>query len=109
MEKAAVAEKIQSVTRKIVREFKPEKIILFGSYAWGAPGPDSDVDLLVVKETSTPKRFRQRELRSKLFPPGMPLDILVYTPQEIEQRLAMGDLFVREVLQNGKKLYGRTK
>lgn len=58
----SVEKKIKEITNKIVREFDPEKVILFGSYAWGKPGPDSDVDLFVVKETSDPSLKRIEKL-----------------------------------------------
>lgn len=99
---------IQKVTNKIVREFKPEKIILFGSYAWGKPHQDSDVDLFIVKESRQRRIDRERKLRSLLigndFPP---MDLLIYTPQEIKKRLAIKDFFINDILTKGKVLYGR--
>ena len=99
---------IQQIVDKIVREYQPEKIILFGSYAWGTPHEDSDVDLLVVKESDKKKWEREYELRMKLsgnkFPP---MDLLMYTPGEVERRLQMNDLFFRDILDRGKVYYAR--
>lgn len=97
------------ITNKIVKEYSPEKIILFGSWAWSKPGPDSDVDLFIIKRSKKQRVNRQRELRMKLFPPGMPLDLLVYTPKEINKRLEMGDFFIRDIINKGKVLYAESK
>lgn len=79
-------EKIKEITDKIVKKYKPERIILFGSYAWGKPGPDSDVDLFIVKETNHSSREMAREISRAIFPRPFPVDILVYTPSEIEKK-----------------------
>jgi len=101
-------EKIKQVAKKIARDYKPEKIILFGSYAWGTPNPDSDVDLFIVKKSRKRQIDRMRELRMKLignnFPP---MDLLIYTPGELSRRLAIGDFFVREIIEKGQVLYGK--
>lgn len=98
---------IKRLTDTIVREFHPEKIILFGSYAWGKPRPDSDVDLLVVKPSAEKRWEREYELRSKLFGNNFPpLDFLIYTPEELEHRLAVGDFLVQDILNKGTMLYG---
>lgn len=109
MNQPTINSKIQEITQKIVKEYHPEKIILFGSYAWGKPGSDSDVDLLVVKNSQKPRLDRQRELRRKLYPPLLPTDILVYTPKEVEKRLSIGDFFIRDIIAKGKILYGSSK
>jgi predicted nucleotidyltransferase len=102
------SQKIKKVTEKIVKEYKPEKIILFGSHAWGKPHPDSDVDLFIVKKSKKRQIDRMRELRMKLignnFPP---MDLLIYTPGELSKRLAIGDFFVREIIEKGQVLYGK--
>lgn len=98
-------EKIPEIKEKIVKEIKPEKIILFGSYAWGKPTKDSDVDLFVVQDSKDPRRERQTYLRRKLFGSGVPMDIIIYTPEEIESRLNLGDFFIKKILTQGKVLY----
>lgn len=95
---------IEQVVRRIVERFRPRKVILFGSHAYGAPNPDSDVDLLVVMETPMRNVEQAVEIRKAIrFP--FPTDLLVRTPQQIAERLALGDTFVQEVLTKGISLY----
>lgn len=98
---------IKRITRKIVEEYKPEKIILFGSYAWGKPHKWSDVDLFIIKKSKKRRIDRERELRTILFGNKFPaMDILIYTPKEVEKRLLIGDFFIKEILSKGKVFYG---
>lgn len=94
---------IETVADFIAETFKPEKIILFGSYAYGQPKPWSDVDLLVVANTNDPKTMQRDINLSFVHPFG--LDILVRTPQEIEERVKQGDFFLEEAVTKGKVLY----
>jgi predicted nucleotidyltransferase len=103
MTETITEEKIKELGEKIAREFKPEKIILFGSFAWGTPGPDSDVDLFIVKDTEN-TRETAREIDGSLFPRAFPIDIIVYTPETFKKR--KGDLFLQHIMNNGKLLYG---
>jgi len=96
---------IKGMVRKIAEEYEPERIILFGSFAWGKPSASSDVDLLVVKNSSLAKRFRATEVEKILDVPALPVDILVRTPEEIETRKKMGDPFINLILRKGKVLY----
>ena len=93
---------------KIVTEFQPEKIILFGSWAWGIPHENSDVDLFIIKESDKKRWEREYDLRMKLignkFPP---MDLLIYTPEEMEQRIRIEDLFIQDILKNGKLVYAQ--
>ncbi|MFQ6003206.1 MAG: nucleotidyltransferase domain-containing protein [Candidatus Zixiibacteriota bacterium] len=93
---------------KIKREYKPEKIILFGSYAWGKPTKDSDIDLFIIKDTSARGIDRAVEIRRILDEENaiFPLDVLVYTPNEMKRRLEIGDDFVKDIIDKGKILYG---
>lgn len=84
----------------IARQFRPVRIILFGSHAYGRPTADSDVDLLVVMR----RKVDPARIRCAL-PHEVPMDVLVRTPEELKRRLAMGDSFIREVLQKGRLLY----
>ena len=95
---------IKAITDKIVGEFHPEKIILFGSHAWGEPGPDSDVDLLIIKKTNDTRRTA-REIDGALFPRPFPLDLIVYDPEQIGRRQEAGDPWLNEILMRGKVLY----
>jgi len=100
-------QKIKKVTEKIVREYKPEKIILFGSHAWGKPNADSDVDLFVMKRTNDSVIERHKKVGRLLFGSGFPVDVLIYTPSQVEKRLQMGDFFLRNIMSKGKLLYGK--
>lgn len=107
MSKDKIKKYLAQIVSTIVRRYKPERVILFGSYAWGTPGPDSDLDFFVIKETNEPS-LKRIEAVDKLFPVRhMAMDFLVYTPEQVEQRLAMGDFFVRNILTRGKQLYAR--
>lgn len=99
---------IKQLTEKIIAELNPEKIILFGSHAWGTPGPDSDVDLFVVKESNVLRRSRQLEARRLLCDSDVPFDVLVYTPGEIKKRLDLGDFFIKNIITKGEILYAKT-
>ncbi|MBI2120246.1 MAG: nucleotidyltransferase domain-containing protein [Parcubacteria group bacterium] len=98
-------EKIKEVADKIAREFQPEKIILFGSFAWGTPTEDSDIDLLVVKQAEDIKTVR-RDISISLFPRDFSMDLIVYTPEQIEKRKKINDLFIKEIFTKGQILYG---
>lgn len=95
---------IDQVVQQIVEKFKPQKIILFGSYARGNPRPESDVDLLVVMDTSLKEVKQSIEIHHQLNI-MFGLDLLVYTPKHLQERFAMGDWFVRDILKKGKVLY----
>lgn len=97
-------EQINQFRDLIVKEFQPEKIILFGSYAHGEPTEDSDVDLLVVLpfEGKNPEKATEIWMAAK---PDFAVDVLVRRPTEVEERLAMGDNFMREIINDGVVLY----
>jgi predicted nucleotidyltransferase len=95
---------IENVAEQIASKFHPNQIILFGSYAYGNPRPESDVDLLVVMETSL-SEVRQAIEILKAISYRFGLDLLVYTPRRLKQRIEWGDPFVQDVLTRGKVLY----
>ena len=97
-------EKILSLSESIVREFRPECVILFGSYAYGAATEDSDVDLLVVLPFEGKAAHKALEIIRKV-KPRIPLDLLVRTPEQVKERIANNDWFMREVFEKGRKLY----
>jgi predicted nucleotidyltransferase len=102
--------KIPEIKEKIVKEIKPEKIILFGSYAWGKPTEDSDVDLLIVKESKQRKVDRAREVRDVISDSNVPVDILVYTPEEVKKSINENrNLFIEDIVRNGKTIYEKSK
>ena len=96
---------IRVVVEQIADKFQPEKIILFGSYAYGQPRPESDVDLLVIMNTPLRSRQQRLEISRALSPRPFPLDIIIRTPEQLEERIAMGDLFLLEITTKGKVLY----
>jgi len=97
---------IQSITKQLVEKYGPEKIILFGSAARGDTGPDSDADFLIIKkQTPYYGSDRIREL-SPIIERNIPVDFLVYRPEEFEERLEMGDPFLKAILKEGRVLYG---
>lgn len=106
MDQSITQKKIDEVGKRIAEKFQPEKIILFGSWAWGDPGPDSDADFLIVKNTEN-NRETAREIDGWLFPRPFPLDIIVYTPEQVEKRSESGDFFINDIINNGKLLYAK--
>jgi uncharacterized protein len=100
---------INAVVKRIAGQFDPERIILFGSYAYGRPTPDSDVDLLVVLQTGERPRAKQLEIVRALSPHPFGMDILVRTPAQLKKRIAMGDYFLREITAKGQVLYERPR
>ncbi len=95
---------IKELCDQIVREFHPERIILFGSHAYGKPTPDSDVDLLVVMPYEGEYRQQLIKMVTKVGT-YLPLDLLLRTPKEINERLELGDFFIREITEHGKVMY----
>jgi predicted nucleotidyltransferase len=96
---------IREVRDKLVRYYKPEKVILFGSQAYGRPRRDSDLDLLIIKRTRKDFFERIREV-SRLFPlRDFALDVIVRTPSELRARLTWGDFFYKEIVTRGRILY----
>ena len=95
---------IRRFARRIAQEFKPERIILFGSYAYGCPTQDSDVDVMVVM----PYRGHPAEKAGDILAechPGFPVDVLVRSERELRKRYEMEDWFIREIVDKGKILY----
>ena len=97
-------ERIQELADRIAREFEPEKIILFGSHARGDANEDSDVDLLVILPFEGKSYYKAAEIRWRVSP-GFGVDLLVRTPEDVERRLALGDFFVLDIMEEGKVLY----
>ena len=103
----AITEPLRAAVKRIVDHLQPEKIILFGSYPYGQPTSDSDVDLLVVLDTSASPSERYLSVCRLLRPRPFAVDILVKTPQEIQAALTKGDFFIQEIVTHGKVLYER--
>lgn len=95
---------ISDFARKVAKRFNPQKIILFGSYAYGKPTEDSDVDILIIM----PFKGRNPEKATEIWmatKPNFPIDIMVRKPSELKKRVKMGDFFLREITEKGKVLY----
>jgi uncharacterized protein len=101
---ARVTKQIKKLCEQIARDFQPDKIILFGSHAHGHAGPDSDVDLLVVMRFKGRPARQAIEILNKLNV-LTPIDLLVRTPEQVRERLALGDQFIREIVERGTVLY----
>jgi poly(A) polymerase Pap1 len=95
---------IKQISEQIAREFKPEKIILFGSYAYGIPRQGSDIDWLVIMPFEGRHRAQTVKIHERL-DTWLPLDLLVRRPEEIAERIEMGDTFIRKIVERGKVLY----
>jgi predicted nucleotidyltransferase len=97
-------QEIDALAKRIGAEFRPEKVILFGSHAYGTPSDGSDVDLLVIMEHSGSGVAQAlqivRQVRSRI-----PVDLVVRTPREMRQRLQWNDFFLKEVVARGEVLY----
>ena len=95
---------IQQFCEQIAREFHPERIIVFGSHAWGQPDSFSDVDLLVVMPFEGSPLQQAARIIARLNPP-MAVDLIVRAPEQVAERLSMHDGFMREIWERGKVTY----
>lgn len=103
----SVQERIEEMVRRIVSQFSPDKIILFGSHARGEAGPNSDVDLLVVMPVEGSKRQKATEIDVALADRTVPLDLIVVTPDDFERgRHEIGSILRPAVLE-GRVMYDR--
>ncbi len=97
-------QRIRDLTSRIALEFNPDRIILFGSHAYGQPGEDSDVDILVVLPFKGRSVRKAIEIRNRVNP-EIPVDLIVRTPEEVADRVAKNDWFMREIVEKGRTLY----
>ncbi|HEV7797260.1 MAG TPA: nucleotidyltransferase domain-containing protein [Pyrinomonadaceae bacterium] len=100
-------DRIESLSKRIAEEFRPDRIILFGSYAYGDPTEDSDVDLLVIMPFRGKPVYKAIEILTRI-QPKFPVDILVRTQSQIRKRVAMDDWFMQEIVAQGRVLYEAT-
>lgn len=109
--KRDIADFFERLVEKLRKDYAPEKIILFGSYAYGVPNRESDIDLLIIKKTNAPIHRRIVNVRRLLSPlrKGLGLDVIVLTPEELKARIKIGDQFMEEIMTEGKVLYGRER
>lgn len=101
-------ELLESIVRKIVDGYNPDKIVLFGSYAYGTPTPGSDIDLFIIKDDDRRRIERFCEIMKILREvKGVPIEPLMFTNKEFERRLELEDDFILEIAAKGKVLYER--
>ncbi|MBI4726801.1 nucleotidyltransferase domain-containing protein [candidate division TA06 bacterium] len=100
---------IKKIAQALVKGYQPEKIILFGSYAYGEPNSQSDIDLLIIKETEQTFFKRLLDVRRLVseIRRGYPFEPLVFTPEEIEARLKLGDPIFAEIFKKGEVIYAK--
>ncbi len=105
MTKTEIIGEIDGIRDQLIEKYRPEKIILFGSAAWGG-GEVNDLDFFIVKKDVPYYGVdRMREL-DRLIKRHVAVDMIVYKPEEVEDRLALGDPFVKKIYREGKVLYG---
>jgi predicted nucleotidyltransferase len=104
-----VDEVLDRALQKIIAEYQPEKVIIFGSYAYGKPDSESDLDLLIIKKTDERPIDRRIAIRTLLRPLRLRpiISPIVVTQEEINERLAMGDPFAEELMKRGRLIYER--
>jgi predicted nucleotidyltransferase len=100
-------EHIQEMSNRIVDIFRPEQVILFGSYAYGQPTETSDVDVLIIMPLQGRGVWKALEIIQRIAPP-FSVDLLVRDPEDIRQRLEWNDFFIREIIEKGVVLYAST-
>lgn len=98
---------LEAIVQRLISGYDPDRIILFGSHAVGNAREGSDIDLLIVKETNQRPIDRRMEVERLLFDRQVPLELLVYTPQELRDLYAVGSPFIEEVIETGRVLYMR--
>lgn len=96
---------LKQIRDRLVRKYRPEKVILFGSRAYGSPRRESDYDLFIIKRTRRRPIDRARDVSRIFFDRNFGMDIIVRTPTEVKRRIAMGDFFIEEILREGRVLY----
>jgi uncharacterized protein len=105
MNRAAALEIIDNIKNQLIEKYKPEKIILFGSSAWG--GEDiNDIDLFIVKKDVPHYGADRITELYRMMDVDTAVDYIVYRPEEAEERLSLGDPFIKKIYKDGKTLYG---
>jgi len=99
---------IDTIIQAIVEHIRPQKIFLYGSYVYGQPTEDSDLDILIINDSDLPRYKRAREIHRLFDPYPCPMDILVYTPQEVARFSDHPSAFIHSILEKGKLVYDRT-
>lgn len=102
-----IQKEIKKITNLIVKNYQPEKIILFGSAARGEYDENSDLDFFIVKKSKKSKLDRMREVYKLVSNLNyqIPFEPIVYTPEEVKERMRLGDFFIKTILKEGRILY----
>jgi len=99
-------EQIDEIKKRVVESFKPQKIILFGSYATGKPTEDSDLDLLIIKDSDLPIHVQNRKIRRLLCDLRVPMDVIVKSTKEFETYKDIIGTIIYPANKFGKVIYG---
>jgi len=99
------SELVEAIVDRIVQNIKPLKVIVFGSCVKGNPGPDSDLDILIVQNSDLPRYKRSVPIRRLFDPQPCPMDILVYTPEEVDYWIGTVNHIITEAFEKGKVYY----
>ena len=110
MEKEEIKKLLSEVVENLISKYKPLSIILYGSYAYGNPTEDSDIDLFILKKTNKRRVDRFVQVKKIIYNPNnkIPISPLVYNPEELEERIRIGDDFIKEIYKKGTILYEKT-
>ncbi len=100
---------IDEIVKRIINAVHPDQIVLFGSYAYGIPHKESDIDILVIMETDRPRHKRSVILNQVLAGLLIPKDLLVYTPEEVAEWKDVPQAFITQILKKGVILYDKNK
>ncbi len=109
MSKKEFEKEVTKITEEIKKKYKPKKIIIFGSAAFGKVTKESDLDLFIIKKTSKKWRERIIEVYGYIMDRSIPVDVIVYTPKEVKKRQEIGDFFIEEIFNKGKLVYDKEK
>jgi len=105
MNKDTALKEIENIKTQLIEKYKPDKIILFGSSAWGE-GDINDIDLFIIKRDVPYYGADRITELYRLMDVDAPVDFIVYKPEEVDERLSLGDPFVKKIFKEGKVLYG---
>ena len=105
MDKSTLLKELDSITAQLIEKYKPEKIILFGS-AMRGEGEINDIDLFIIKKDVPHYGADRIKELYHLLSVDAPVDYIVYKPEEAEERLSLGDPFIKKIFKEGKVLYG---
>lgn len=109
MATASAMASLDEIVRRLVEGLHPERIVLFGSYAYGTPTPDSDLDLMVIVDDSDEAPVhRDQKAHAYLRGVMVPVDVLVYTRDEVERQATVATSLARTVIDRGRTLYERS-